>query len=74
MAYESSAPPLTPRGVERVKMLPAASGTAGAHLCFGTWIRRDWMGSGYLAARRLDAGRRDLAPRRPLRTGLTPWI
>lgn len=54
----ADAHPLTPRGVkealERVKMLPAASGTAGTQLCFGKWIRRGWMGSGYLVARRLD--------------------
>jgi ABC-type branched-subunit amino acid transport system substrate-binding protein len=50
--------PLTPRGVkealERVKMLPAASGAPGTRLSFGKWTRRGWMGAGYLVARRLE--------------------
>ena len=54
----ADAHPLTPRGVkealERVKMLPAASGAPGTFLSFGKWIRRGWMGAGYLVARRLD--------------------
>jgi branched-chain amino acid transport system substrate-binding protein len=54
----ADAHPLTPRGVkealERVKMLPAASGAPGTRLSFGKWTRRGWMGSGYLVARRLD--------------------
>ena len=55
----ADAHPLTPRGVkealERVKMLPAASGSPGTRLSFGKWTRRGWMGAGYLVARRLDA-------------------
>ena len=55
----ADAHPLTPRGVkealERVKMLPAASGSPGTHLSFGKWTRRGWMGAGYLVARQLDA-------------------
>lgn len=55
----ADAHPLTPRGVkealERVKMLPAASGAPGTYLSFGKWTRRGWMGAGYLVARRLDA-------------------
>lgn len=51
----ADAHPLSPRGVkealERVKMLPAASGSPGTRLSFGTWTRRGWMGSGYLVAR-----------------------
>jgi branched-chain amino acid transport system substrate-binding protein len=55
----ADAHPLTPRGVkealERVKMLPAASGAPGTRLSFGKWTRRGWMGAGYLVARRLDS-------------------
>jgi ABC-type branched-subunit amino acid transport system substrate-binding protein len=54
----ADAHPLTPRGVrdalERVKMLPAASGSPGTRLSFGKWTRRGWMGAGYLVARQLD--------------------
>jgi len=54
----ADAHPLTPRGVkealERVKMLPAASGSPGTRLSFGKWTRRGWMGAGYLVARRLE--------------------
>jgi branched-chain amino acid transport system substrate-binding protein len=54
----ADARPLSPRGVkealERVKMLPAASGAPGTRLSFGKWTRRGWMGAGYLVARRLD--------------------
>ena len=54
----ADAHPLTPRGVqealERVKMLPAASGAPGTYLSFGKWTRRGWMGAGYLVARELD--------------------
>jgi branched-chain amino acid transport system substrate-binding protein len=54
----ADAHPLTAKGVrdalERVKMLPAASGAPGTRLSFGKWTRRGWMGAGYLVARRLD--------------------
>jgi ABC-type branched-subunit amino acid transport system substrate-binding protein len=54
----ADARPLSPRGVkealERVKMLPAASGSPGTRLSFGKWTRRGWMGPGYLVARKLD--------------------
>lgn len=54
----ADAHPLSPRGVkealERVKMVPAASGAPGTRLSFGKWTRRGWMGAGYLVARRLD--------------------
>ena len=54
----ADAHPLTPRGVkdalERVKMIPAASGAPGTYLSFGKWTRRGWMGAGYLVARCLD--------------------
>src|SRR5262249_61203673 len=53
----ADAHPLSPRGVkealERVKMLPAASGAPGTRLSFGKWTRRGWGGAGYLGARRL---------------------
>ncbi|MGE5697385.1 MAG: ABC transporter substrate-binding protein [Candidatus Sericytochromatia bacterium] len=54
----SDAHPLSPRGVkealERVKMMPAAAGAPGTRVTFGNWIRRAWMGAGYLVARKLD--------------------
>ena len=54
----ADAHPLSPRGVkealERVKMLPAASGAPGTRVSFGKWTRRAWVGAGYLVARRLD--------------------
>ena len=54
----ADAHPLSPRGVrdalERVKMLPAASGAPGTRLSLGRWTHRGWMGAGYLVARRLD--------------------
>ena len=55
----TDAHPLSPRGVkealERVKMMPAASGAPGTRVSFGNWTRRAWMGAGYLVARKLDA-------------------
>ncbi len=55
----TDAHPLSPRGVkealERVKMLPAASGAPGTRVSFGNWTRRAWMGAGYLVARQLEA-------------------
>ena len=54
----ADAQPLSPRGVkealERVKLLPAASGAPGTRLSFGSWSHRGWMGAGYLVARQLD--------------------
>jgi hypothetical protein len=54
----ADAHPLSPRGVkealERVKMLPAASGAPGTRISLGKWTRRAWVGAGYLVARRLD--------------------
>jgi ABC-type branched-subunit amino acid transport system substrate-binding protein len=54
----ANAHPLSPRGVlealERVKMLPAASGAPGTRVSFGKWTRRGWMGSGYLVARAVE--------------------
>jgi ABC-type branched-subunit amino acid transport system substrate-binding protein len=53
----ADARPLTGRGVkealERVKMLPAASGAPGTRLRFGKFIRQGWVGSEYLVARRV---------------------
>jgi len=53
----AGARPLTGRGVkealERVKMLPAASGAPGTRLRFGKFIRQGWVGSEYLVARRV---------------------
>jgi branched-chain amino acid transport system substrate-binding protein len=55
----ADAHPLSPRGVkeaiERVKMLPAASGAPGTRVSFGKWTHRAWMGAGYLVARELDS-------------------
>ena len=54
----ADAHPLTPRAVkealERVKMVPAASGSPGTRISFGKWTRRGWMGTGYLVARTLN--------------------
>jgi ABC-type branched-subunit amino acid transport system substrate-binding protein len=54
----ADAHPLTPRGVkesmERIKMVPAAAGSPGTRLSFGKWMRRGWVGAGYLVARQLD--------------------
>ena len=54
----ANAQPLTPDGVrralERVKMLPAASGSPGTFLSFGNHMHRGWVGAGYLVSRRLD--------------------
>ena len=54
----AEAKPLSPRGVcealERVKMLPAASGAPGTRISYGKWTRRGWMGTGYLVARQFD--------------------
>jgi hypothetical protein len=64
----ADAKPLSPRGVcqalERVKMLPAASGNSGTRISYGKWTRRGWMGTGYLVAREFDP---DDPPRSVLR-------
>jgi ABC-type branched-subunit amino acid transport system substrate-binding protein len=53
----AGAKPLTGAGVkaslERIKMLPAASGAPGTRLRFGRFIRHGWMGSEFLVARRV---------------------
>jgi branched-chain amino acid transport system substrate-binding protein len=53
----AGARPLTGAGVkdalERIKMLPAASGAPGTRLRFGRYIRHGWMGSEFLVARRV---------------------
>jgi branched-chain amino acid transport system substrate-binding protein len=61
MSAICDARPLTGLGVkdalERIKMLPAASGAPGTRLRFGRYIRQGWVGSEYLVARRvLDDG------------------
>ena len=43
--------------LERVKMVPAASGSPGTCISFGKWTRRGWMGAGYLTARSLNPDR-----------------
>jgi ABC-type branched-subunit amino acid transport system substrate-binding protein len=54
----ADARPLSPAGVrdalERVKMVPAASGAPGTRISFGRYGHRGWMGPGYLVARQLD--------------------
>jgi ABC-type branched-subunit amino acid transport system substrate-binding protein len=54
----ADARPLSPAGVrdalERVKMVPAASGAPGTRISFGKYMHRGWMGPGYLVARQLD--------------------
>jgi branched-chain amino acid transport system substrate-binding protein len=59
----ADATPLSPLGIkqslERVKMLPAASGSAGTRISFGPWSHRGWVGAGYLVARTLDPDGKD---------------
>ena len=49
--------PLTGEGVrdaiERIKLVPSASGAPGTCLRFGRYIRQGWMGTDYLVARRV---------------------
>jgi len=49
------AEPLSPagvlRGLERVKFLEAASGSAGTRISYGKWKRNGWHGPGYMTAR-----------------------
>jgi hypothetical protein len=53
----ANARPLTGPGVkdalEKIKMLPAASGAPGTRLRFGRFIRQAWVGSEFLVARRV---------------------
>ena len=53
----AGARPLTGPGVksalEKIKMLPAASGAPGTRLRFGRYIRHGWVGSEFLVARRV---------------------
>ncbi|OBK43156.1 ABC transporter substrate-binding protein [Mycobacterium sp. 1081908.1] len=57
MTALATARPLTGGGVkaalERIKMMPAASGAPGTRVGFGKFIRRGWMGSEFLVARRV---------------------
>jgi ABC-type branched-subunit amino acid transport system substrate-binding protein len=57
MTAIAGARPLTGHGVkealERVKMLPAATGAPGTRLRFGKFIRHGWVGSEFLVARRV---------------------
>lgn len=53
----ADAHPLSPQGVkeamERIKMMPAASGSPGTKIRFGKYDRMGWMGAGYLTARKM---------------------
>lgn len=55
----AAARPLTGQGVkdalEKIKMLPAASGAPGTRMRFGRYIRNGWVGSEFLVARRVLA-------------------
>ncbi|MBH0776648.1 ABC transporter substrate-binding protein [Nocardia bovistercoris] len=57
MTALATARPLTGVGVkeslERIKMLPAASGAPGTRMRFGKFIRHGWVGSEFLVARRV---------------------
>ena len=59
----AQARPLSRRGVkealERVKMLPAASGAQGTRISFGKWHRHGYTAAGYLVARTLDPAGKD---------------
>lgn len=45
--------PAVKEALERIKMLPAASGAPGTRLRFGKYIRHGWMGSEFLVARKV---------------------
>lgn len=53
----AGARPLTGEGVrdaiERIKLVPSASGAPGTCLRFGRYIRQGWMGTDYLVTRRV---------------------
>jgi hypothetical protein len=53
----ATARPLTGKGVkaalERIKMMPAATGAPGTRLRFGRFIRHGWVGGEFLVARRV---------------------
>ena len=55
----AAARPLTGRGVkdalEKIKMVPAATGAPGTRMRFGRYIRNGWVGSEFLVARRVLA-------------------
>jgi branched-chain amino acid transport system substrate-binding protein len=63
MVALANARPLTGLGVkqalERIKMVPAATGAPGTRMRFGKYIRHGWVGSEFLIARRVlpDASR-----------------
>jgi branched-chain amino acid transport system substrate-binding protein len=39
--------------IERIKLVPSASGAPGKCLRFGRYIRKGWMGTDYLVTRRV---------------------
>jgi ABC-type branched-subunit amino acid transport system substrate-binding protein len=53
----SNAQPMTGLGVkealERIKMMPAASGAPGTRIKFGRFMRQGWVGGEYMVARRI---------------------
>ena len=63
MTALATARPLTGPAVkdalEKIKMLPAATGAPGTRMRFGNFIRHGWVGSEFLVARRMlpDASR-----------------
>lgn len=56
----AAARPLTGAGVragmERIKLIPAASGAPGTRLRFGRFMRQGWVGNDYLVARHIPRG------------------
>ncbi len=60
MTALATARPLTGEGVkdalEKIKMMPAASGAPGTRLRFGRHIRHGWLGSEFLVARKVLPG------------------
>jgi len=65
MSALAGARPLCGPGVkealEKIKMMPAATGAPGTRLRFGKYIRHGWMGSEFLVARRvLEDGSRSV--------------
>ncbi len=39
--------------LEKIKMMPAATGAPGTRIRFGRYIRNGWVGSEFLVARRV---------------------
>jgi len=61
-------------GLERIKMIPAASGSDGTYMSFGPYVRRAWLGANYLVMREATGGTSNMRGESPsiLRHRLMP--